>query len=39
MTYIDIMAEDTIDARIVKALRNKVNIANKIMDEDFREWI
>jgi len=39
MTYIDIMAQDTIDERIVKALRNKVNIANKIMDENFREWI
>ena len=39
MTYIDIMTEDTIDERIVKALRNKVNIANKIMDEDFKEWI
>ena len=39
MTYIDIMSQDTIDERIVKALRSKVNIANKIMDEDFREWI
>src|SRR5210317_2345022 len=39
MTYIDIMTEDTIDERIVKALRNKVDIANTIMDEDFREWI
>ena len=39
MTYIDIMTQDTIDERIVKALRNKVNIANTIMDEDFREWI
>ena len=39
MTYIDIMAQDTIDERIVKALRNKVNIANTIMDENFREWI
>ena len=39
MTYIDIMAQDTIDERIVKALRNKVNISNAIMDEDFREWI
>jgi len=39
MTYIDIMTQDTIDERIVKALRNKVNIANAIMDEDFREWI
>ena len=39
MTYIDIMTSDTIDERIVKALRNKVDIANTIMDEDFREWI
>ena len=39
MTYIDIMAQDTVDERIVKSLRNKVNIANKIMDEDFKEWI
>ena len=39
MTYIDIMTQDTVDERIVKALRNKVNIANKIMDEDFKEWI
>ena len=39
MTYIDIMAQDTVDERIVKALRSKVNIANKIMNEDFREWI
>ena len=39
MTYIDIMAQDTVDERIVKALRSKVNVANKIMNEDFREWI
>jgi SNF2 family DNA or RNA helicase len=39
MTYIDIMAQDTIDERIVKALRSKVNIANAIMDEDIKDWI
>jgi len=39
MTYIDIMAQDTIDERIVKALRKKVNIANAIMKEDYKEWI
>ena len=39
MTYIDIIAEDTIDDRIVKALRNKVNIANTILGEDIKEWI
>ena len=39
MTYIDIMTQDTVDERIVKAYRNKVNIANTIMDEGFKEWI
>ena len=36
MTYIDIISEDTVDDRIVKALRNKVNIANEIMGEDLK---
>jgi SNF2 family DNA or RNA helicase len=39
MTYIDIIAENTIDDRIVKALRNKINIANEILGEDLKEWI
>jgi len=39
MTYIDIMAEDTIDERIVKALRKKVNIATQIMGEKLKAWI
>jgi SNF2 family DNA or RNA helicase len=39
MTYIDIMAQDTIDEHIVKALRTKVNIANAILKEDYKEWI
>ena len=38
MTYIDIISQDTIDERI-KALRNKVNIANAIMGEEYKEWI
>jgi len=33
------MAQDTIDERIVKALRSKVNIANAIMDENLKDWI
>ena len=36
MTYIDIMAEDTIDDKIVKSLRNKVNIATEIMGEELK---
>jgi SNF2 family DNA or RNA helicase len=39
MTYIDIIAEDTVDEKIVKALRTKVNIATQIMGEDLKEWI
>ena len=39
VTYIDIMAEDTVDQRIVKALRNKVNIASQIMGEPLTSWI
>jgi SNF2 family DNA or RNA helicase len=39
MTYIDIIAEDTIDTKIVKSLRNKVNIATEIMGEKLKAWI
>jgi SNF2 family DNA or RNA helicase len=39
MTYIDIMAKDTVDERIVKALRKKINIASKIMGEKLKAWI
>ena len=39
MTYIDIMAEDTIDDKIVKSLRQKVNIATEIMGEELKQWI
>jgi SNF2 family DNA or RNA helicase len=33
MTYIDIIAEGTVDEKIVKALRTKVNIATEVMGE------
>ncbi len=39
VTYIDIVAEDTVDERILKALRNKINIASQVLAEDFRDWI
>ena len=39
MTYIDILAEDTIDEKIVKSLRKKVNIATEIMGEELKDWI
>jgi len=39
MTYIDILCEETVDERIVKALRKKINIATEIMGEELKEWI
>ena len=39
MTYIDIICENTVDERIVKALRKKINIATEIMGEELKEWI
>jgi len=39
VTYVDLIAEGTIDERIVKALRRKINIANEIMGEDINSWI
>jgi len=39
MTYIDIIAEKTVDERIVKALRKKINIASEVMGEELKAWI
>jgi len=39
VTYVDIIAEDTVDTKIVKALRKKIDIASKVMGEELRDWI
>ena len=39
VTYIDIIAEDTVDEKIVKALRDKINIASEVLGEELKEWI
>ena len=39
VTYVDLLAEKTIDEKIVKSLRSKINIANEIMGEDLKDWI
>jgi SNF2 family DNA or RNA helicase len=39
MTYIDIIAEGTVDDKIVQSLRKKVNIASEVMGEELKEWI
>jgi SNF2 family DNA or RNA helicase len=39
VTYIDIICEKTVDEKIVKALRNKINIASEVLGEDLKQWI
>jgi SNF2 family DNA or RNA helicase len=39
VTYIDLICEDTIDEKIVKALRDKINIASEVLGEELRAWI
>ena len=39
VTYVDILAEDTVDEKIVKALRKKINIASQVMGEELKDWI
>jgi SNF2 family DNA or RNA helicase len=39
VTYVDIIAEDTVDEKIVKALRDKINIASQVMGEELKAWI
>ena len=39
VTYIDIIAEDTVDEKIVKALRDKINIASEVLGEELKAWI
>ena len=36
---VDLIAEDTVDEKIVKALRRKINIASEVMGEELRAWI
>ena len=39
VTYVDIIAEDTVDEKIVKALRDKINITSQVLGEDLKSWI
>jgi SNF2 family DNA or RNA helicase len=39
VTYVDIIAQETVDTKIVKALRKKIDIASKVMGEELRDWI
>ena len=39
VTYVDFIAPKTVDEKIVKALRNKIDIASQVMGEDLKAWI
>jgi len=39
VTYVDLIAEKTVDEKIIKALRNKINIASTIMGDTLEDWI
>ena len=40
VTYIDLISKDTVDEKIVKALRNKLNLAQEVLGDDkWKDWI
>jgi SNF2 family DNA or RNA helicase len=39
VTYIDLIAPNTVDEKIVKALRDKIDIATQVLGEDIRQWL
>lgn len=39
VTYIDLVAPGTVDEKILKALRDKMDIAQQITGDNYREWV
>jgi SNF2 family DNA or RNA helicase len=39
VTYIDLISPGTVDEKIVKALRDKINIATQVLGEDLKQWL
>ena len=39
VTYIDMIAEGTIDEKIVKSLREKINLAGEVLGEEQKRWL
>ena len=37
--YVDLVCDKTVDKRIIKALKDKKNIAEQIMGDDWRAWL
>ena len=38
-TYIDMVSPDTIDEKILQALRSKIDIAGQVLGEDAKDWL
>lgn len=38
-TYIDLVTEKTVDEKIIKSLRKKINISSEVMGEDLKNWL
>ncbi len=39
VTYIDMVSPDTIDEKILQALRSKIDIAGQVLGEDAKDWL
>jgi SNF2 family DNA or RNA helicase len=39
VTYIDLIAVKTIDEKIVKALRDKIDISTQVLGEEVKKWL
>ena len=39
VTYIDLVSPDTIDEKVLGALRQKINLAEQVLNEDPRNWL
>jgi len=39
VTYIDLISPKTIDEKIVKALRDKIDIATQVLGEELKQWL
>ena len=39
VTYIDLLTPKTVDEKIIKSLRKKINISSEVLGEDLKDWI
>ena len=39
VTYVDLICDETVDEKIVEALRKKINIASEVLGEELKSWI